>query len=185
MEIIGDDKKLRALYSETRFVDEQVVPSFSATWHRAESRAKQPRRVFNLAFAAALALVIFAVATLAIWSKYSPKMYSAFATVPAGEIGTPPSKGKSVATQSNLTVKYRSAPTKSRSNKLAAQRQQLLVAENRKVQKEAKEIASWESPTASLLSSSSDDLFKSLPQLNENAKEMKSFLPNRSNDKEN
>jgi len=187
MEIIGDDKKLRALYSETRFVDEQVMPSFSAAWHRAQSRAKQPRSVFNLAFASALALVICAVATLAIWSKYSehPQTYSAFATAAAGEIGTPPSKGNSVATQSNLTVKFRSAPTKSRSNKLAVQRQQLLVAENRKVQKEAKEIASWESPTASLLSSSSDDLFKSLPQLNENAKEMKSFLPNRSNDKEN
>ena len=32
--------------------------------------------------------------------------------------------------------------------------------------------------------SSSDDLFKSLPQLNENATELKSFLPNRENDKE-
>jgi hypothetical protein len=183
MEIIGDYKKLRALYSETRFVDEQVAPSFSAAWHRAQSRAKQPRRVLNLAFASALALVIFAVATLAIWSKYSqrPQTYSAFATAAAANLAPLPNKGSSAATLLAVAVNH---PVRSRANRLAAQRQQLLVAETRKAEKEAKEIASWQSPTGSLLSSSSDSLFKSLPQLNENANEMKSFLPNRSNDKE-
>ena len=184
MEIIGDDKKLRALYSETRLVDERVVQSFSATWHRAQSRAKQPRRTFTFAFASALALVIFAVATFAIWSKYStqPQTYSAFAAVAAADLAPLPNKGSSEATLPTLPV---SRPVKSPANKLAAQRQQLMIAENRKAEKEAKEIASWQSPTASLLSSSSDDLFKSLPQLNQNANEMKSFLPNRPNDKEN
>jgi hypothetical protein len=184
MEIIGDDKKLRALYSGTRFGDEQVVPSFSATWHRAQSRAKQPRPTVAFAFASALALVIFAVATFAVWSKYSqqPQTYSAFATAAAANLAPLANKGGSEATVPTLPVNH---PVRSRANRLAAQRQQLLVAENRKVQKEAKEIASWQSPTASLLSSSSDDLFKSLPQLNQNATEMKSFLPNRSHDKEN
>jgi hypothetical protein len=186
MEIIGDDRKLRALYSETRFVDERVGPSFSATWHRAQSRAKQPRRVLNLAFASALALAIFAVATFAVWSKYSPRpeTYSAFAIPTAANIVIA-SKGNPGTTSPAVEVKYPSPSRKSRANKLAAQRQQLTVAENRKAEKAAKELASWESPTASLLSSSSDNLFKSLPQLNENANEMKSFLPNRSNDKEN
>ena len=184
MEIIGDDKRLRALYSETRLVDEQVSPSFSATWHRAQSRAKQPRRTFTFAFASALALVIFAAATFAIWSKYSPRPqpYSAFATVAAANLQPLPNKSGTEATLPALLVNH---PVRSRANKLAAQRQQLLAAETRKAEKEAKEIASWQSPTASLLSSSSDDLFKSLPQLNENANGMKSFLPNRSNDKEN
>jgi len=128
--------------------------------------------------------VIFAVATFAIWSKYSPQpqTYSAFATVAAANLAALPNKGGAEATQFTLPVNH---PSKWRANKLVAQRQQLLVAENRKVQKEAKEIASWQSPTASLLNSSSDDLFKSLPQLNESSNEMKSFLPNRSNDKEN
>ena len=184
MEIIGDDKKLRALYSETRLIDEQVSPSFSATWHRAQSRAKQPRRILTFAFASALALVIFAVATFAIWSKYSPQpqTYSAFATVAAANLAPLPNKGSTEATLPTLPVNH---PVRSRANKLAAQRQQLLVAETRKAEKEAKEIASWESPTASLLSSSSDNLFRSLPQLNQNANELKSFLPGRSNDKEN
>ena len=186
MEIIGDDKKLRALYSETRFVDEQVVPSFSAAWHRAQLRAKQPRRVLNLAFASALALVIFAVATFAIWSKYSrpTQTYSAFATVAAANLAPLPNNSAE-ATLPTVPVKQVVVQIKSRVSRLAAQRQQLMFAENRKAEKAAKEIASWRSPTGSLLSSSSDDLFKSLPQLNENANEMKSFLPTRSNDKEN
>jgi hypothetical protein len=186
MEIIGDDKKLRALYSETRFVDEQVAPSFSAAWRRAQSRAQQPRRVLNRAFASALALVIFAGATFAIWSKYSspPQTYSAFAIPTAANIVIA-SKGNPEAVSPATDVKYPSLSMRSRASKLATQRQQLVVAENRKAEKAAKEIASWQSPTGSLLSSSSDDLFKSLPQLNENANEMKSFLPNRSNDKEN
>ena len=123
MEIIGDDKKLRALYSETRLVDEQVTPSFSATWHSAESRAKQPRRTFTFAFASALALVIFAVATFAIWSKYStpPQTYSAFATVAAANLALP-NNGSTETTQAALLVNH---PIRSRASKLAAQRQQL------------------------------------------------------------
>src|ERR1041385_219770 len=104
MEIIGDDKKLRALYSETRFVDEQVVPSFSATWHRAQSRAKQPRRPLAFAFASALALVIFAVATFAIWSKYAgqPQTYAAFATTAAANVTVLPSRNGSEVTPPTL-----------------------------------------------------------------------------------
>jgi hypothetical protein len=183
MKIIGDDKRLRALYSETRFGDEQNAPSFSAAWHRAQSRAKRPRPTFNFAFASALALVIFAAATLAIWSKYSqePQTYSAFATVAAASLA-PLHKGNTAATQPALTV---NRPVRSRANRVASQQQRLMVAENRKAEQAAKKIASWESPTASLLSSSSDNLFKSLPQLNQNSNEMKSFLPNRQNDKEN
>src|SRR5947207_13385251 len=148
MEIIGDDKKLRALYSETRFVDEQVVPNFSAAWHRAQSRAKQPRRTFTFTFASALALVIFAAATFAIWSKYSPQpqTYSAFATA-AADLAPLPNKSSTEATQATLPVNH---PVRSRANKLAAQRQQLLAAEPRKAEKDAKEIASRQSPTASL-----------------------------------
>ena len=53
-----------------------------------------------------------------------------------------------------------------------------------RAEQEAKQLANWQSPTASLLSSSSDSLFKSLPQLNENSVELKSFLPKRENEKE-
>jgi hypothetical protein len=131
-------------------------------------------------------LVIFAVATFAIWSKYSPQpqTYSAFATVAAANLAQVPNKGGTEATLPTVPVNRVTAPIRLRANRLAAQRQQLMVAENRRAEKAAKEIASWQSPTASLLSSSSDDLYKLLPQLNENSTQLKSFLPNRENEKE-
>jgi hypothetical protein len=73
---------------------------------------------------------------------------------------------------------------KNRVPRLVAPRPAQEIAANQQLTKEAKAIASWQSPTSDLLSSPSDGLFKSLPQLNENANELKSFLPNRENDKE-
>ncbi len=186
MASIGDDQRIRALYSELKFADEQTAPRFTAVWQRAQSRSIKPRTAFNLSFVAATALLIFALASLAIWSRYSqpPTRSVAFATVPSGSDfpSAQINKGTEV-TAPDAPPKVNRPPVKSRANKSVAQRQPLLIA-NAAVAKEAKALESWKSPTASLLSSSSDDIFKSLPQLNENASELKSFLPNRENDKE-
>ncbi len=187
MEIIGDDKRIRALFSEVRFADGQAAPSFTSMWHRAESRALKPRRAFNLSFVAATALLIFALASLAVWSKFSQgnlPANEAFAVVSAGSAFTRPQITNELSV-STATPATKTSLVKSLVNRPAAQRHLLMVARNRKAAEEAKQIASWTSPTASLLSSSSDDLFKSLPQLNENATDLKSFLPTRSNNKEN
>src|SRR6266568_2553418 len=84
MEIIGDDKKIRALFSEAKLAGEQVAPSFTSMWHRAQARALKPRRAFNLSFAAVTALLVLALGSLAVWSMYSTPRptYSAVAGVP-------------------------------------------------------------------------------------------------------
>jgi hypothetical protein len=66
---------------------------------------------------------------------------------------------------------------RSRVLKLAARRQAVLIAANKKAARDAKAIENWQSPTAKLLDSSSDGLLKSLPQLNQTLNELKSFLP--------
>jgi hypothetical protein len=183
MASIGDEKRIRALFSELKAADDEALPSFTAVWHRARSSAIKPRRAFNLSFVAATALLIFVLASLAIWSGYSQPAPSASATVPAGsDFPTARINDRAEVVPPVLPV-TQNHPIKSRATKSAARRQPLLIADG-KVAKEAKALESWQSPTASLLSSSSDDLFKSIPQLNENANELKSFLPNRENDKE-
>src|SRR5437588_12853524 len=67
MELVGEEKKIRTLFSELRLADEQTVPSFSATWNRAQARALRPRRAFNLSFAVVTALLICALVSLAWW----------------------------------------------------------------------------------------------------------------------
>ena len=65
--------------------------------------------------------------------------------------------------------------------RLAVRRRAVMLAANKKVLEDAKAIAKWASPTAALLSSSTDQVLTSLPQLNQNANQLKSFLPSSSN----
>jgi len=186
MEIIGDDKRIRALFSEAKLVDEQATPSFTSMWHSAQSRALRPRRAFNLSFAAVMALLICAMISLAVWSQYSqPRAaHSAFANVPALEsFGLPEVKTAEVPTLSD-PIRIVRRPVRSRVSKSTAQSNALTVAANGKAANEETNIDTWQSPTAALLTSPTDGLFKSLPQLNQNANELKSFLPARANEKE-
>jgi hypothetical protein len=184
MEMIGDDKRIRALYSEMRFADGQTAPSFAAVWRRAESRAPKTRRAaLKLSFAAVTALLVFSVISAAVWSRLSSSAPSANevradATARSIITSSPPNQKTPTGT---FTIKQ--TPPRS-AMRTAIRRQSLLLARNRKAAEDAKQLASWTSPTAALLASSSDDLFKSLPQLNENATDLKTFLPSRS-DKEN
>src|SRR3954467_9747942 len=73
MEIIGDDKKLRALYSEAKRADGAAMPSFTSVWHRAQARSLKPRRAFNLSFALVTALLVLTLGSLAVWSMYSTR----------------------------------------------------------------------------------------------------------------
>ena len=179
MELIGDEKRIQALFSELRLADKQTVPSFAAGWNRAQSRTDRPQRAFNFSFVAATALLVCALVSLALWSRqWQPNPDALISVAPVTTAGpaqvlvginevkppTPVQKGIWVS-------------AKSYALKLAARRQPLLLAANMKAAHEAKAIASWQSPTATLLDSPSDELLKSLPQLNQSVDELKSFLP--------
>jgi hypothetical protein len=191
MEIIGDDKKLRALYSEARVADGAEMPSFTSVWHRAQARSLKPRRGFKLSFALVAALLGLTLGSLAVWSMYSSRSNQQHEAVTPGKVAPaagspekPKTEEKMMTAQKALqapietTVQRSSKP---RVKRPAAQTGAQLIAST--TVKEAT-IDTWQSPTSTLLSSPTDGLFKSVPQLNENANEMKSFLPGRSNDKE-
>lgn len=187
MTSVGDEKRIRALFSELKFADEQTAPGFNAIWHRAQSRSLKPRRAFNLSFAVATALLICALASLAIWSMYlrPTATATAYATLaPTLDSFAPRAEKSPIVAGTFEPKKTGHPPVKNRVTKSASQQQALEVAAIRQLANEAKALENWQSPTADLLSSPSDGLFKSLPQLNENANELKSFLPNRDNDKE-
>src|SRR5256885_1919163 len=135
MEIIGDDKKIRALFSEARVADEAAAPSFVSVWHRAQSRALKPRRAFKLSFAAATAVLVLALGSVAVWSIYFQRSnggHEAFATVPVpGNFSRPTINQGSDPTKSNdeATIKY---PRIIRHSNVRSQGQTLVAASNRK-----------------------------------------------------
>ena len=189
MELVGEEKKIQTLFSELRLADEQAIPRFAAIWNRAQARALRPRRAFNLSFVAATALLICALVSLAWWSRHwqRTRQPNVVAIAPSGvvpdlkpsevvpaskessaPIGSEPKKAVTAAHRLELSARLRAERIASRdeANLLAA------------AKKQATAISSWQSPTATLLSSPNDDLLKSLPQLNESTNDLKSFLPN-------
>jgi len=182
MELAGEEKRIHALFSEVRLADEQTTPSFAGVWNRAQSKTMRWHRAFNLSFVAATALLVCALASLAWWANYSPR------TREAVVVNIPPITNggviKNVAQKDVPQGGVYKVPelkpvmqprlsARSRALRLAVAHQAVLVVANTKA------IESWQSPTATLLDSSSDELLKSLPQLNQTVDELKSFLPSR------
>jgi len=187
MELVGEEKRIQALFSDVRLADEQTTPSFAGLWNRAQSKTIRPQRAFKLWSVAATALLVCSLISLAWWSKHWHRSPDVVATTSWGP-ETDPVKSVIENEEVNLLKpgpKGYSPGAKARSLKLAARREASLVAANRKATREANKIASWQSPTASLLESQSDELLKSLPQLNHSVDELKLFLPSQRNSRPN
>ena len=185
MELVGEEKRIRALFSEARLADEQIVPSFVGMWNRAQAKTTRTQRAFNLSFVAATALLVCALVSLAWWVNRSQRSPQAVASsVPPQITGGGPQNLSQSGFQPVKDPRLKPAVRRRFSDKslvlkFAAQRQAtLLAAANKKAAQDAKAIESWQSPTALLLDSSSDEMLKSLPQLHQSADELKSFLPN-------
>lgn len=176
MELIGEEKRIQALFSEARFADEHAAPSFVGVWNRAQAKTARPARSFQLSFLVAAALLVCAVVSLAWWSSHRQQRREAvIANVPS----IAPETVQLVQSGDNPEppkIVRQGLSDRSRALKSAARRHAVLVAAAGKTLRDAKAIASWQSPTATLLDSPSDGLLKSLPQLTQTAEELKSFL---------
>lgn len=182
MELSGEEKKLQALFSELKAVDEQVTPHFGATWKRAQI-APRKIRMFNPAFVAVTLLLVFGAVAFAVWSRYlrtPASQQPAVAMAPQGPSTTHAARPSPASEIETPTVKPGNPVIAAHKNK-ASRHNSMLAAANRKLQRDAKSIASWTSPTSALLDSPSDEIFSSLPELNQSATQLKSFLPSRSN----
>jgi hypothetical protein len=183
MELSGEEKKLQALFSELKAADDGSAPHFGATWNRAQSL---PRRVlvFNPVFVAATLLLVFGVVSFAVWSRYSrttPSPPPVVVSVPQSPSVTTGDEASPIPTKEPSAPGPKNVVIVARRNKPTSQRSAMLAAANRKLEKDAKSIANWTSPTSALLESPSDEIFSSLPELNQSTTQLKSFLPSRSN----
>lgn len=182
MELSGEEKKIQALFSELKSADEETAPQFARVWNRA---ALKPRRafVFSPAFVAAIALVLCAVVSLAVWSRYRQPIQPQVVRVETP--AAPATPNTIVLPPVEPTVAPPSTPSKEntilRRQRTTARQNSSQLAANRKLTRDAKAITNWESPTSALLSSSSDEIFSSLPQFNQSTSDLKSFLPSRPN----
>ena len=183
MESVGEEKKLQALFSELKAADEQTAPSFAATWNRA-TIAPRRIRAFNPAFIAATALLVVALISLAVWSRYSQR--SQPQPMQAAHPASPKNERTPLLAGVTPSPKVVPAPPRKTNREVVAKKISVrhdaqLLASTRKLTRDAKSIMNWQSPTTALLSSPSAEIFSSVPQLNQSATDLKAFLPTRSN----
>ena len=181
MEYVGEEKKIRELFRELRLENERLTPQFAGLWIRAQAAPARPLRAFNLSFALATALLVCALVSLALWSRpWQINSRSSITSV------NPPVQSVSPAVipkPATATIVPRST-IKTRSIKGVSRRQTESLALNKTEISDAAAISKWESPTASLLRSPSEQVLTTVPQFNDAVKDMKSFLPSTDKPKE-
>jgi hypothetical protein len=186
MELVGEEKKIQALFSELRLADEQAAPSFVRVWNRAQLRARARVSPLGFSLAAAAFAVFVAVVALALWLSSRPQTMQPQREIVAAPITPPVTPGSTTSDEQSrvpptkeLTKEQPRVSRNARAARFAARQKAELLAARRAEIRDATAISSWQSPTATLLSSQNDALLNSLPQLNDSVKDLKSFLPNK------
>lgn len=159
---LGGTKRIQALFSELAVEDRSRAPSFEKFWTQTTTR---PAPVFRRSWAVAAAvIVIVAVSSFALWSRQSQVVLN----IAPLEIPTP---------QLALIVEQPRPQPPSRKRIVRPRRTDHLVFN------EAALLSRWQSPTQKLMQAPSSVGFNSLPQLNQSAKELESFLPKKESNK--
>jgi len=164
MDSAGDKKRIRALFSELSFEDQSAAPRFDELWRRAETTTPDSRlSPYLMLLASALALV--ALCSFALWSRYRSAQPVQIVASPTPPMPHAPEQDKAAfATERKSPRQF-----------------QKKVAREKKIQRSVQDMAmlsKWQSPTISFLQFPVTPVFKSLPQLDQSARELESFLPN-------
>jgi len=154
MELDGAEKRIQALFSELALEDRTHLPRFEKLC----TETTNPAPLFRRAWAVTAAVVVIAAASsFALWSRQfqtvlniAPLEIPAPASPQLASIVEPP---RSQQPHRKRTIRQRS------------------------VLSEAALLSRWQSPTQNFMQSPSSVSFNSLPQLNQSAKDLESFLP--------
>jgi hypothetical protein len=179
----GEERRIQTLFHELRLEDEQTAPRFTELLVREQFRNARAPTSLSFRFAAAMLITCLALFSLALLSRHWQS------SQPSGTLlssGATELAGGQVKVADNPQPIPLSAPEhehhlrKSRAVRFAARKYTARSSEQ-PISRDVIAISRWQSPTADLLHSQSDHLFKSLPQLNQTLRELESFLPNRLN----
>ena len=160
MELAGDEKRIQALFSELRFEDQSLAPSFNRLWQCAQ--ATKPKRLLLVEPMVVLSSVAI-VASLAMWAR---------------DKSTQPAFQPDVAAFVPSIESQVEAPKKlSSRNRRSVQRKKVWrkVPEHVVIE-QAAVLSSWQSPTNALMQFTAGTVFKSLPDLTESVTDLESYL---------
>jgi len=155
MNLVGDEKRIQALFRELRLEDQQVVPGFESVWNSAPSARPERRRVSSTSLVALTAALVLTFSLSLFWSTdRSPEI---------------PKQDVVGFTPQAISISI------NRSDRKFVSRKKTRLAAKPIINTVA--LSTWKSPTAILMESPAGSEINSVPQLNQAAKELQSFLP--------
>ena len=169
MELTGDERKIRALFSELSLEDQSQVPRFERLWVEAAPKPlPRPNAVVSSFLAVATVLLICGGVYFAIRSTHpAPSV-----TRGNGLIVSQLSEARAAVTEvagTLITANHRKVKARRPKRPARVDRSERVLA------KEVALLSAWQSPTEGFMESPSSS-FSSLPQLNQSAKELERFL---------
>jgi hypothetical protein len=162
-----EEENIRELFQQLRREDEQSAPSFADDWNAARSRSRKPGHrwgVWRLA-AAAAALILLGAGW---WIFFSRPMKKQAPTETVRSDMPAPDAPPSPVSPSTTSDNHR---------RNLARRQRSYV----RPRPPAVSISRWHSPTEFLLRAPGEQLFKSVPRLDESVVNIQAILPDQKN----
>jgi hypothetical protein len=171
MELSGDEKRIRALFSELSGEHRSDAPRFEKLWMRAEANAREPVvAIRRSAVMVAAVMVLVAACLLAASTLYRSSQSQHALNIPP------------------QTIPATSRPSLNEPAKLVAVKSKMLrVDHQRRAMRQGKTVrmpihetemlSKWQSPTNIFLQSPAAAALSSLPQLNQSARDLEMFLP--------
>ena len=177
MQLVGEEKRIQALFHELGREDEHLTPPFAAVWHAAQPRNRSVRSRLRLPVGAAAVVCLTLLSSTVLWryERRAQPVRTADNATARHEPSTNLVEKKPGLAGPLVAEQRPGAGRRLRSLRLAARRRAELLAERQLATREAIAISSWQSPTAALLHFPGDEILRSLPPLNETADELKLF----------
>jgi len=156
MKLVGDEKRIQALFRELKLEDQQVVPGFERVWNCARV-ARSERRPVASASLVALTSALIVVCSILVWSSVR------LSEIPPQEVAGMTSPAIPISVNRLERPRHRKIAPRKKATPISG---------------DAVALSTWKSPTAIFMESPSGSEINSLPQLNQAAKELQLFLPN-------
>lgn len=173
MALAGDEKKIRALFSELALQDQSAAPTFAELWQNAASKKPAPVHSFSRPLLAVTAALLIVAASWIAWSWYTTTTRSSHEheqVINVSPQTVSPTPLQQAAPQpKQLTVAFKPRPSRPNKRRLHQPERPALA--------EAALLSNWQSPTQLLMKSPAAVDLNSLPQLNQSVEKLKQFLP--------
>jgi hypothetical protein len=159
MELAGTEKRIQALFSELSLEDRRRTPRFEYLWTRAE--ATRPARVSGRLLAVTAAVIVLVVAcSFVIWSRSITQSALNIAPLEIPTTALPQLAAANTPPRTQHTKRIVRLPHQTKNTAIT----------------DAALLSRWQSPTSTFMESPSSVRLNSLPELNQSAKDLESFL---------